>query len=688
MNSKLPKKYYFIPIIYVILILGFMNLHLQDISGRIISKSIGPVTVRYHQESGVRQQLSRITIFLDGLSADLSAGVPVEDATGRSDRIPIRSVQSTQNGFQLVLARGGSLELMVRDGTGGFAILYHKDVQDGNNFFPIITFSAPPEIEVRSVHRALPLIELRRDSGSLLLVHNNSLSTVAEGIQLAFNSRSNGMLLSHVAASNGLSITGFGAAGDSDTDGGSDGGSSAAGNASGSPSTLAGFIAAPLPENSDPLAYWYFGGEDSPSSAAADSRAQQAIDNMLSSWQRSPNQADGRAVSAAAAESLADRGSLGYGALQSAVNEAVADSSWFAATFVDNIVNAEQSYSAEETQLIQEISRLIDQNPEQLLSESVKGTNYPELLSAVVFSGDRELERQLDQTLSDLDVQASDNSAAAAGLFIAAVEALDLYPERFSRLADSALRAYEKILVNIYRIEAQLVYRSFSNGKTGSGGPHIVVDPLVQVKLARALKRFGELSGASDSIDSGNAVSSGSAGSESGTGAAQTGVGSPQSLALRLGNSLLVSAVSFADDRGALPAEITASAEGLVPSDSRVSPSRIYPFLTENNYYPRVVSLEQELGQNIRLWTSAQAVGAVQRPDGFDVTLDFAAGETHYLVMRGVEPFEGMDMYGQPWNGDWRFQTYEIGGWFYNREEQTLFTKIRHRDKIERLNFY
>jgi hypothetical protein len=159
-------------------------------------------------------------------------------------------------------------------------------------------------------------------------------------------------------------------------------------------------------------------------------------------------------------------------------------------------------------------------------------------------------------------------------------------------------------------------------------------------------------------------------------------------LALRLGNSLLASAVSFADERGALPAEISATAEGLVPSDSRVSPSRIYPFLAENNYYPRVVSLEKELGQNVRLWTSAQAVGAVQRAEGFEVTLDFAVGETHYLVMRGVEPFEGMDMYGQPWNGDWRFQNYDVGGWFYNREEQTLFMKIRHRDKIERLIFY
>src|SRR6056297_638721 len=318
MKSKLPKKFYFIPIIYVILILGFIHLHLQDIGGRVITKSIEPVTVRYRQETGVLQQLSRITISLDDLSADLSGGVQVEDATGRSDRIPIRSVKSTQSGFQLILARGGSLELMVRDGKAGFSILYHKDTQDGFNFIPIITLSAPPEIEVRPVHRALPLIELRRDSGSLLLVHNDSVSPVAEGLELKFNPRGNGMMLSQIAASNGLGLSGTGGGtGAAGTAGGS-GSESGAGESdmgAGENSTvIPGFVAAPLPPETDPLAFWYFGDESSPSSALADREVQQVVDNMLNSWQRSPNQADGWAVAAVAAESMASRSSVDFGA--------------------------------------------------------------------------------------------------------------------------------------------------------------------------------------------------------------------------------------------------------------------------------------------------------------------------------------------------------------------------------------
>ncbi|MCF7914842.1 MAG: hypothetical protein K9L66_06740, partial [Spirochaetaceae bacterium] len=122
-------------------------------------------------------------------------------------------------------------------------------------------------------------------------------------------------------------------------------------------------------------------------------------------------------------------------------------------------------------------------------------------------------------------------------------------------------------------------------------------------------------------------------------------------------------------------------------SDSRITPSRLYPFLSENNYFPRVVSLQKELGPNVRVWTSARAVGAVQRADGFEITFDFAAGETHYVIIRGLEPFSGMEMYGQPWNGDRRFQTYDVGGWYYEQERGVFFVKLRHRTNIERLLF-
>jgi hypothetical protein len=199
-----------------------------------------------------------------------------------------------------------------------------------------------------------------------------------------------------------------------------------------------------------------------------------------------------------------------------------------------------------------------------------------------------------------------------------------------------------------------------------------VVDPLVQIKVAGALQKYARLQaeGAVGAIEEG-----------------QSSERRAQGFAGRLGNSMLISALSFADESGALPAEITVSAGGFTSSDSRIAPSRLYPFLSGNNYFPRVVSLQAELGQNVRVWTSARAVGAVQRADGFEITFDFAAGETHYVVIRGLEPFSGMEMYGQPWNGDRRFQIYDVGGWYYEQGKEVFFVKLRHRSNIERLLF-
>ncbi len=682
MKSKLPKRYYFIPVIYVVLILGFINLHLQDIGGRFITKSIGPVTVRYRQEAGVRQQLSRITVSLDGLSADLSTGVQVEDATGRSDRIPIKTVETTQDGFQLELVRGGRIDLVVHDENGGFAVLYRPDTNDGNNFTPVITFTAPSDMEIRTVHRALPLIELRRGERDLLLVHNNSITSVAEGIELKFNQNAGGVMLSQPVVSSGLAgvvaagggreaalskagSAGNGSASNTGTTAGSDAGT---GQSGGGPVRV-GMIASSLPADTDALNYWFFGNEEAVSSTLVQNEVQQLVENMQRQWRQTLGQADGRVVGAVAAESMKRQGSINFGELQSAAGEAAANASWYASTFVNNIVDAEQNYTERENQLVREISRALDQNPEQILTEAVKSTDYPNLLQMVVFSGNEELETKLDRVLGEIDSSSLQNSAAVAGLFILAVDALEVFPERFSSLASSAAPVYERVLANISLVNSRLVYRSFQ-GAAVQAGSELVVDPLIQMKLARALQSFGRLS------------------AEGAAGLSQAEGSDVPELAARLGSALLHSVLQFTDESSSLPAEITASVESFETSESRISASRFYPFLTENNFYPRVVSLRKELDQNMRLWTSAQAVGAVQRADGFEITLDFAAGETHYVVIRGVEPFEYMEMYGQRWNGDWRFQNYNVGGWFYNRDTQTLFMKIRHRNKIERLRFY
>lgn len=671
MKSRLPKRYYFIPIVYIILILGFINLHIQDIGGRVMSESVGPVMVRYRQDSGVRQQISGITVSLGGLSTDLSAGVPVEDETGRSDRIPIRSVESSEDGFVLILSRGGRIELTATDGYSGYSVLYHKDPEGSDDFRPVLTFSASPEINIRPVQRSMPLFEIDRDGNRVLLAHNNSLTQVDEGLQLRFDKADRGLMVSLSALDGVSALAADEAGGEAEVEAGE--------------AVLHGMCAVPLPEGADPLAYWFFedpgdsssgsgegvGGNGAASLEMAEDRLGQVIDDMLQFWQSSPGQADGQAATATASEALARGAGVDFGSLQSVADEAAGDASWFTATFEDNILDAEQAYSQRENQFLQETARQISEDPLQLLSGAVRTDDYPGLLAAVVFAGDEDLEAELDRVLGDVDGQVLTNSTAAAGLFVIAVEALDSFPERFSAIAASAAYGYEQVLANISRVDSQLLYHSFSGSSSAEAKAQLVVDPLVQIRVARAMQKYAQLvaDGAVEALEAGQSDER------------------AQGFAGEIGNSLLVSALSFADENGALPAEITVSNEGLISSDSRVEPSRIYPFLSENNYFPRVVSLQEELGQNVRMWTSSRTVAAVQRADGLEITFDFETGETHYVVIRGLESFSGMEMYGQSWNGDRRFQNYEVGGWYYDQGSEVFFVKLRHRNNIERLLF-
>ena len=111
MKKRLPRKYYLIPALYVLLIIGFLNLHLSESGGRYVSHTLGPVTVRYRQESGVRKNVRRLILNISGMTADLSDGIPVEDAGGRSDLIEIKEITFKDGLIQIVLYGGGSIEV-------------------------------------------------------------------------------------------------------------------------------------------------------------------------------------------------------------------------------------------------------------------------------------------------------------------------------------------------------------------------------------------------------------------------------------------------------------------------------------------------------------------------------------------------------------------------------------------------
>lgn len=112
----------------------------------------------------------------------------------------------------------------------------------------------------------------------------------------------------------------------------------------------------------------------------------------------------------------------------------------------------------------------------------------------------------------------------------------------------------------------------------------------------------------------------------------------------------------------------------------------IYPVLVpDNTFYPHAVILGSEQGRTIWSWTAAHAISYTKNSDHteIDISIDFPQGDSHYLIIMGIPPFNSIDIYGMPFRTDPRFETYNSSGYVYNPENHTLFLKSRHKSTTE-----
>ncbi|MDR0587229.1 MAG: hypothetical protein LBG26_08325 [Treponema sp.] len=160
-----------------------------------------------------------------------------------------------------------------------------------------------------------------------------------------------------------------------------------------------------------------------------------------------------------------------------------------------------------------------------------------------------------------------------------------------------------------------------------------------------------------------------------------------------LGRSIILSVLSFADETGSAPRIVVQDDNGGFsekPDAGRLGSARIYRICrTENSgeYYARAQSLSsnETPAAGLWAWTAASNVSAVQRPGITDITVSFPAGETHYMMIRGVRPFAVLQLYGIDYPTDPQFERYDSSGWTYSPQEQTLLLKMKHRSSTERI---
>lgn len=117
----------------------------------------------------------------------------------------------------------------------------------------------------------------------------------------------------------------------------------------------------------------------------------------------------------------------------------------------------------------------------------------------------------------------------------------------------------------------------------------------------------------------------------------------------------------------------------------------VYSMIVTNNpAYPHSLVAYTKNPAPVWAWTCASNITYEETPDGMEATIvvSFKQGDTHYIILNGIKPFSGIEIYGLSFHTDPRFETYNSSGYVYNEKTRTLFLKSRHKVSNEKIRLY
>ncbi|MDR1419113.1 MAG: hypothetical protein LBI86_01945 [Treponema sp.] len=156
-----------------------------------------------------------------------------------------------------------------------------------------------------------------------------------------------------------------------------------------------------------------------------------------------------------------------------------------------------------------------------------------------------------------------------------------------------------------------------------------------------------------------------------------------------VGRSLVLSVLSLTAEDGTLPASLSVSDGGIISENPgpRLAAAKLYRIMRAGDYYPRAAGIGAGVN-GIWTWTAASAVSASQENNILDISVGFPAGETHYMMIRGVRPFTKLQLYNIDYRTDPQFERYDSSGWVYLPEDQLLVIKMKHRAALEHIRIF
>ncbi|MFQ3621686.1 MAG: hypothetical protein SNJ78_12170, partial [Spirochaetales bacterium] len=149
-----------------------------------------------------------------------------------------------------------------------------------------------------------------------------------------------------------------------------------------------------------------------------------------------------------------------------------------------------------------------------------------------------------------------------------------------------------------------------------------------------------------------------------------------------IGRDLILSSLALADKQGFVPQRILFSDQSFKGTEGIIPPEELYPWIQDNPYYPRFVSLSKELGRGRWIFLAADLAQASLTPAEYRFRFRFPVGEIHHFIFRGAKPYQEIQLWGVTWRNDPRFERYPIGSFFL--EDLSMFIiKYQHKKAEE-----
>jgi hypothetical protein len=157
-----------------------------------------------------------------------------------------------------------------------------------------------------------------------------------------------------------------------------------------------------------------------------------------------------------------------------------------------------------------------------------------------------------------------------------------------------------------------------------------------------------------------------------------------------VGRSIVLSVLSLEDREGRIVSSLNLNGQGsILPGENRVyvSAARFYRILEIGDYRPKILAVGSP-GSGLWAWTASTEIRLAREGQVLDIAVSFPVGESHYMFIRGVDPFYRLQFYGMDWRSDPNFERYDSSGWVYHAAERILALKVKHRTVTEHIRLY